>query len=361
MNATERVMAALRHEEPDRVPRFDHFWPEFVAKWRAAKGLGPDADINAYYQLDMPDFCKVIPNQSPWPSRARLIERTAEFRIERDGWGATLRQAADHTAMRHMLEPGIPDGAGLDALPPFEPADLDARYADVPGWAAKLAAGGYCTVTKTGGPFSRTWPFRGIENFLADMAAEPEFVEELLARQTDLLIATTLESIRRGPLPATFVWIADDCAYINGPLFSPAMYERFIQPQLARMCRAFHEIGRPVALESEGDVRPLIPLMLDAGVDILANCEPRAGLDVVALRRQYGHRVAFIGAMCNTRVLPRGDVSEIRAETRRLMAAAAGGGLIMGSAHTVGSDVSVAAYEAFNDAAKEFGQYPLNV
>ena len=137
--------------------------------------------------------------------------------------------------------------------------------------------------------------------------------------------------------------------------------ERLIQPELARLIEAFHATGRPVAFESEGHTEPLLDLIIDAGVDALANLEPRAGMDVVALRERYDHRVSFIGTMCNTVILPQGTPESIRAETLRTLKAGIGGGLIAGSAHSIGPDVPIANYEAFLSALREHGAYPLRI
>jgi len=249
----------------------------------------------------------------------------------------------------------------LDRAEAFDPAGLDARYAGIPEWVRKVTAKGFCVIAKSGGPWSRTLRLRGLEPFLIDIVEDPPFARELLRRQTDLLIATTLESIRRGRHPQTFGWIADDCAYRTAPLFSPAVYQRLIQPELARLVEAFHSTGRPVAFESEGRTEPLLDLVIDAGVDALANLEPRAGMDVVALRERYGHRLAFIGTMCNTVILPRGTPETVRTETLRTLKAAVGGGLIAGSAHSIGPDVPVANYEAFVHTLRAHGVYPLRV
>jgi uroporphyrinogen-III decarboxylase len=92
---------------------------------------------------------------------------------------------------------------------------------------------------------------------------------------------------------------------------------------------------------------------------VLTNLEPRAGMDVVAIKQRFGDRASFIGTMCNTIVLPRGTVAEVRAETLRTLRAGLGGGVVFGSAHTIGPDVPVANYEAFLDTLREFGTYPL--
>ena len=358
MTATERVMTALRHREPDRVPVYEYFWPEFVEAWRREKGLGADADINAYYDLDLPSYCKVIGDQTPWPSAAGEVERGDGYVVRRTGWGERVRDL-ETMSVSEVLEPPLKEPADLDGMPPFEPVDLDARYDGLADWVAKLDKKGFCCFAKTGGPFSRTWRYRGLAAFLMDTAADPGFAAELLRRQTDLLIATTAEALRRGGHPQTVVWIADDCASRGRPLMSPATYERLIQPELARLCEMIHGTGRLVAFESEGNVRPLLSLILDAGVDILCNMEPRAGMDVVELKEEYGERVAFIGTMCNTVVLPTGTPDTVRADTLRQLRAGVGGGVVFGSAHSIGTDVPVANYEAFIDTLREHGTYPL--
>jgi uroporphyrinogen decarboxylase len=360
MTSTERVMAALRHEEPDRVPVYEYFWPEFIGNWHREKGLPDDVDIGRYYDLDLPNHCKVVVDQTPWPSQAGELERGDGWRMVRTGWGEVVRKL-DTMTVDELIEPPIKERSDLDTLPPFEPAALDARYDGLADWVRKLDDQGFCCFAKTGGPFSRTWHYRGLTQFLMDMVEDEGFARELLTRQTDLLIATTEEALQRGGHPQTVVWIADDCAYRNAPLFSPATYERLIQPQLARLCEMIHATGRLAAFESEGNMRPLLGLILDAGVDVLCNMEPRAGMDVVELKQEYGDRVAFIGTMCNTVVLPSGTPESIQAETLRTLQAGVGGGVVFGSAHSIGTDVSIANYEAFINTLREHGAYPLRV
>jgi uroporphyrinogen decarboxylase len=360
VTSTERVMTALRHREPDRVPVHEYFWQGFIDTWRREKGLPTEADIHEYYRLDLPSYGRVIGDQTPWPSKAREIERGPGGVVRRTGWGELVRELAT-VSVTELLEPPLREKSDLYRMPPFEPADLDARYEGLPAWVATLEEKGFCFFAKTGGPFSRTWHYRGLQQFLMDTAEDPGFAAELLDRQTDLLVATTHENLRRGRHPKTLVWIADDCAARDRPLMSPATYERLIQPRLARLCEAIHATGRLTAFESEGNVRPILELILDAGVDVLCNMEPRAGLDVVELRKTYGDRAAFIGTMCNTVVLPRGTPEEVRSETRRQLRAGVGGGVVFGSAHSIGTDVPVANYEAFIETLREHGTYPLNV
>src|SRR4030043_400627 len=87
-DSVRRVTAALSHQEPDRVPRDDGYWSEFVANWRTEKGLPKDVDIHEYYKNDIRI---AVGDETPYYSKAEVIEQGKGYRIERDGWGMVKR------------------------------------------------------------------------------------------------------------------------------------------------------------------------------------------------------------------------------------------------------------------------------
>jgi len=123
MTSTERVMGALRHRRPDRVPIYESFWPEFIQRWRREKALPADADIDEYYQFDLISRSKVIADQTPWPSRARLVERGDRYCVRRSGWGELVREL-DSTSVGELIEPPLKRPSDLAKMPPFEPVDM---------------------------------------------------------------------------------------------------------------------------------------------------------------------------------------------------------------------------------------------
>ena len=99
---------------------------------------------------------------------------------------------------------------------------------------------------------------------------------------------------------------------------------------------------------SDGNLTPLLDLLIAAGIDGVNPVEHGAGMDAVDLLRRYHGRLFFIGGVCNTHILPRGDVGEIRRHVAALVEAGRHGGLVIGT-HSVGPDISTESYEAYRE------------
>jgi len=128
-------------------------------------------------------------------------------------------------------------------------------------------------------------------------------------------------------------------------------------PAYRRMIRAFREAGaRKVIFHSDGNIGPLLDMLLDAGIDGINPVEPKAGLDVVALRGKYGKRLSLLGGMCNAHVLPTGTCAEIREATRRILGAGREGGVVIGT-HSIADDIPVANYDCFHETVMREGWY----
>jgi uroporphyrinogen decarboxylase len=360
MTARQRVLTALNHQEPDRVPRYDYFWPEFIAAWRAQKRLPPpadpadDLDIATYYGID---FCIAAADESPWPSRARTLKEGATEVIRLDGWGRTERIVPGAVFSEWLSHP-VGEETDPEHLRFDSPSD-DNRYRS---FLALVAARreAQCVFAKTGGPFQRACQLRGEVEFLMDLVSNPGFARALLERVTDHLIQIGLESLRRGDLYETGIWIYDDIGTNERTIMGPRTYEKMIYPYMKRMCQAYKEAGAAkIIFHSDGRIEdPILDLLLDCGVDGIQPVEPKAGMDVVRLRRKYGHRLALLGGMDNAHLLPRGDRAEIARAVAHVLSAGHGGGLAIGS-HSIGPDISVETYDYYHRLVQERGHYPL--
>lgn len=227
----------------------------------------------------------------------------------------------------------------------FESPHAEGRYDGYLAAVAHARAKGRCVFAKTGGPYLRTMNLRGVEQWLIDLAEDPGWAYALAERVTDHLTAVGVEALRRAGLGETGIWIYDDIASNRGLMVSPRTYERIFAPLMARMVSAYRAAGaRHVALHSDGNVLPVLDLLVDLGIDTLNPVEPKAGLDVVALREQYAGRLAFVGGLDNAGVLPSGDRARIRAHVQRCAEAARRGGIVIGS-HSIGPDIAVADYD----------------
>ncbi len=336
MTGRQRVMAAMNFQQPDRVPRYwQNFWDQFQENWSRQHGR---TDVHEYFGDDMR---LVVADETPWPSRAAVLEQSGDKAIVRTGWGEVKRTEARENygqqVMGELLEPAVPGRIDPDTLV-FEDPGLDSRYAE----AARTLEDDYYAMCKTGGPYLRAAFMRGEEAFWIDVAEDPDWVRAFVERITDHLIEIGVESLHRFGLCATGIGIYDDVAAGWGPFVGPKNYERLFLPALQRMVRAYKEAGAAKVMHhSDGNVLPLLDMWIDAGIDAINPVEYRSGMDPVALKEHYGDRLVCIGGLDNCDILPRGDREEIRDHVLHLLEAGRGGGYVLGP-HSIGPDISVA-------------------
>lgn len=351
MDSKQRVMAALDHRPVDRIPAFDSFWEEFRQKCVDELGLSGNVDLTDYFDIDIRI---AVADETPWPTRVELLADDGQRRTARDGWGRVTETVRGAFFYRE-LEVAVAEKKDLDGLE-FDSPQLDQRYhgflRNVEDWRDR-----YCVFCKTGGPYLRTTFLRGEVNFLTDIASDPEFAKALADRVADHIIEIGLESLRRGDLYDTGLWIYDDMAYNHQPMMSPAAFERIFLPGYRRMVAAFKGAGaRKVVLHSDGNIGPLLDMLLDAGIEGINPVEPRAGLHLPTLKAKYGERLAFIGGMCNSQVLPEGPEERIRGQAREIVEVARDGGVVIG-AHSIGPDIPVSHYLCYHRTVEEEGDF----
>ncbi len=341
MQSKERVLAALEFRRPDRVPIYDSYWPEFVQAWRRHKGLPEETSISEYYRNDIEI---VTPREEPFPSRAGRVEEGAGWSLDRTGWGATVRHRAD-AKFAEVLDVALPDKSRLDDLE-FESPALTSRYRPV-GEVEKLKAR-RCVFVKTGGPYLRTSNLRGTEQWLMDLAEDASFAHDLAMRVTRHITAVGLEALRRYDLYDTGIWFFDDMASNLGPMCSPRTFERVFYPCYQWMCDQYRAAGvKHILLHCDGNLEPLLDMLITAGIQACHPLEPKAGMDVVRLRARYGERLAFVGGLDNAHIMVSAPLDELEAHVRRILAIGRDGGLVIGG-HSIGPDIAVERYDRVN-------------
>jgi uroporphyrinogen decarboxylase len=138
-------------------------------------------------------------------------------------------------------------------------------------------------------------------------------------------------------------------------MFSPAVFADVFLPVYRRMVATLKAAGAPrVLLHCDGNLMPLLDLLVEAGFDGINPVEYGAGIDVGELLPRYWGKLCFVGGVCNTHILPRGDAAAIRRHVERLVDAGRNGGLVIGT-HSIGPDISVASYELYRRIVLECG------
>ena len=242
-----------------------------------------------------------------------------------------------------------------------ESLDLDRYSWPDPNHAAILAAAGQ-TILQRGADnfiapnlgmclFERAWSLRGFDTLLMDLVERTEWVEELLDRITEIQATLAERFVAAGVSGGYF---GDDYGAQRAMLFSPRLWRRLIKPRLAKLFAIFLDAGLPVILHSDGDIRAILPDLVEMGLTTLNPVQPEV-LDHAWLQKEYGPRLSFYGGVSTQGVLPSGSVEEVRVATKACVRALApeGTGLVAGASHRMQSDIPARNVEAMLDAFNE--------
>ena len=349
MTPRERVLTALRLDEPDRVPKHIRPSPALAENLREAIGTN---DIDGHFGLEIRfvalDGLSAPPDVSPY--LGTLPERAVV-----GPWGTvTERGSFYHFGRQIAPMRDFVDCSQLEAypFPAFSP-NLDVMRART----AAIQSSGLAAVSSyLNGPYEQACGLRGQAEFLVDLASDERFALALLDRITELKCQMARAQAEAG---VDVVWIGDDLGMQDRLVFSPETWRRFIKPCLLRITSAIREASSDVliAYHSCGHVEPIVGELADAGVQVLESVQPEAN-DVARLKREHGDRLSFWGTMGDQSVLPCGTPDDVRAQVRaRMETVGKGGGLLIAPAHVVEPEVPVENVLAFFDAVEAYGGY----
>ncbi len=343
MTSKERVLRAIAFQPPaDLIPLWQTgFFEQFTKNWRQRF---PDYKPTPDEQYGV-DTTICIGDEGFFPSQARVVDDDGEYVTQVNSWGVLSRNRRG-AYFENVLRRPLENKEDLDKLV-FEPAELPGRWKDFERHMQYTRERSLCGFAKIGGLYVRAHFIRGEAELLLDMLEDEGFCNELFDRLTDYFSKMALEVLRRGDLWDAGLWIFDDMAATHTPMFSPKCFEKYLLPRYAKLIRTVKEAGcSHVYLHSDGDIRPLLDMMLEAGIEGFNPLEPRSGLDLVEMRKKYGKRMVFFGGVCNTQILPRGDKEEIRRHIEPLVEVAKEGGVVLGLS-SLAEDTPPEAYDYY--------------
>ncbi|MCC6442416.1 MAG: uroporphyrinogen decarboxylase [Armatimonadetes bacterium] len=318
MTHKERVLAALRHEQPDKVP----YTIGFTEKAMEA--------MVQYYGSH--DFLGQIDNcfhgvaARPGPKEMWLSDA-----VWQDEFGVQWDRSIDRD-IGNVCNCVLPE-RNLDSLEMPDPRAPE-KFAGFEDQCR--AGGGRCIQFGIGfSLFERAWTLRGMSDLLIDMVEAPEFVDELLDAICDYNIALLEQALR---YDIDTVHFGDDWGSQRGLIISPRQWERFLMPRLARQYGRAREAGKFVTIHSCGKVQAVFPQLIEIGLNCFNPFQPEV-MNPYEMKRQFGGRLSFWGGISTQQLLPYGSPDEVRAEARRMMAEiGVGGGYILAPAHAIPGD-----------------------
>ena len=358
-SSAKRVMDAISFKTPDRLPRWDNIaapggdWGMgFVDKWRKWKKFSDDAMPEDYYKIDISELAA---EEGPFYSRNGLIEKKGKEEIRWDSWGNIIR-IKQGCEFFETIQNAVEKPSDIDKLE-FEDAGDDGRYRDYVKRTEAVRNAGRLVFTAIGGIYCRSRFMRREDRLLMDMAIDPDFCHALFNKVSKYLTKIAIELLTRTNSWDTGILISDDCANSLAPMFSPDMWEKYLLNNYKEMIDTLREQGcKHFFFHSDGNIAPLMDLLLEAGFEGFNPLEPRCGIDLIKLRERYGKRIVFFGGVCNTQILPKGDKREIEKMVMPLIELGKDGGLIIGSA-SIGDDIEPEAYDYYIGLLDKYGNY----
>lgn len=351
MTSKERVLCAADHRQPDRVPVDFGAHGQVVRSLREYLGLPAEADLLAVLETDLRGVGPRIKWQaSPIAYADPTKEVTAEG-LYLDLWGVGFRRATTPTgdyidiAWHPLAELGSEEE--LDAHEYMDPDDWD--YSGV-GEAAR-AQGEYAVWAHCRGTFEISWFLRGLEGFMTDLAVEPARACGLMDRVQEPLKERLRRILEAGGDAIDIVEYNDDVGTQKGLMMSPQMWRRYLKPRIGEIFELIRRYGKRVRYHSCGGVREILPDLIDLGLEILTPFQPlAAGMEPVALKRDFGRHLTLHGGIDMQELLPHATAARVREETARLLEVLnEGGGWIACSSHNLQPDTPpeniVAMYE----------------
>ena len=368
-----RMDAALHHREADRVPVSDFFWGSFLERWKRELGLPAGTDIYRHYDLD---WIVTVPNMDPHIKSFEVVREDTQEVVVRTGYEAVIR--------KKFADP-MPEYVSFetDALEKMHAFSFDHPWDD-----RRFFFAGDNQIAGVGDGFSRNspawietvkslhpdfpvygsicegheqlWRIIGTENVMMWIGLYPDDLARFIERLGHFLVEMTRAQIKAGGglLDGMVIW--GDVAYVNGMLFSPDFWRAHFKPIVAEQIRICHQAGLPVIYHGCGNASKIFEDFIEMGLDSYNPLEAKSGLDVVELRKKYGHRMGFCGNM-DVLKWANAPLEELRRYVLRKLNAAKGGGYIFQSDHSVPSNVSAERYQFVVDLVREHGRYPLSL
>jgi uroporphyrinogen decarboxylase len=374
MKPRERVLTALNHEEPDRVP---------AALW------------GSYYTLQDGTYFKTLEHlhiEDPQPPFRRFKTRNSNYYDDRvldrletdtryvwsgftdlggappdtlvDAWGVRWQRMGPNITSAHAPLAGltieqIEDHPWPDPEPYLTLDLLRNRLKDL------KRDGRYAVVARavnSYGPFEQAAELRGREQFYMDMVLEPELARLIIERVTDVIVRLNELYLDACGGDIDIIEIpGDDFGGAEDLLISPRSFKELLKPALKRIVDPIRQFRSDlfIAFHTDGVVMKIIEDLVETGIDILNPLEPLPANDWEAVKRQYGERLCFMGGIDLKRAMP-GTLADVERDVRRCIRTfAPGGGYILTPANHLQNDVPPANVVALYEYCRKHGRYPL--
>jgi uroporphyrinogen decarboxylase len=347
MKHRDRVLMALHHEEPDRCPMHISFTPEFVTRLKNDLGLIDEDFYNPHgggntYVLERTLDADMLLTSVGWANSYYATELYSEDGVSyTDEWGVGWRNVEYQTRFgqgryTEIVEHPLADDKAIESYQLPDP-DRPELYTEAERAIQEFKDEYWIVGVTVTTIFETAWALRGYEKTLVDFVVNPDLVERLFDIPFDYHLTAAKKLVKMG---VDMIWIGDDVGAQDRMLISPKTWRRFLKPRLATFISTLKSIhpDLKVAYHSDGNIYPIIPDLIEIGLDVLNPIQPRC-MNPEKLKKEYGDRLCFWGSLDEQYTLPFGTPAEVEREViTRLKTLGKKGGLIIGPTHHVQLD-----------------------
>jgi len=358
MNGKERITKILKHEPVDRIGLFEHFWGDTQTLWTNQGHLKPGESLEDHFGFDMQLFW-AFNMVADLDFVKEVIEETAETILTKDGNGAYLRNHKLHNATPEHVDFTVKDRDAWVALIKPHLLEVDDRRINFEGYRkakAEAHAAGRFFCWSGVNVFELMHPVCGHEYMLMGMALDPDWIKDMVMTYSTLTVKLQKRLFEAEGYPDG-IWYYEDMGFKERPFMSFSMYKDIIQPGHIHSINYAHSVNLPVIMHSCGFVEPLLPGMIEAGIDCLQVIEVKAGMDLLKLYAHYGDAIAFMGGI-DVRTLYSNEQTviddELLTKIPELIKKYA---YVLHSDHSIPQTVTYENYRYFVNKALELGKY----
>jgi uroporphyrinogen decarboxylase len=345
----DRVMAALNGEQPDRVPPAEIWVDQEVRDAFMGYPVRTLEDEVAFWKTAGYDFVALDNDLWSTPqiqgSITSPIEQTAQLYVGRTERGWVSEQAGIITTWEQAESYSWPkaeqlDYTNLEKIEQFLPPNM------------KL-------IVTFGHIFTAAWQLTGFENFCLMLYDDLSLVKEILRRIGDEVLKQVDKILSFDTVGA--MCFQDDIAYNSGPMISIKLLREIFFPWLSEIVSMCHAHGRPLIYHTDGNATLLLPDIIQAGANAFQAIEPTS-MDIVAVKHEYGNRLALMGNLDLGYTLTRGSTEEVEEAVKYLLKhVAPGGGFLLGSSNSITNYVPLENFKTVLKTTYEYGRYPITL
>ena len=367
LTSKERIQLIIDHKEPDRVPYQACFVPEVVnilrKKYKRSLNeldVGVPEKYAGVTELDILfGHDMLLLTYGIYNSYYRETESETYI----DEWGIKWKKIPYKTlnGNGHYTEIDsfpLADDSKIDQYRPPDPNDEDMSYAHkiIKKYGNKFYICGNikCSI------YEAFKYLRGIEQSLVDLLVNKDIAHKIMDMSVDYHLKIGKKLINAG---VDMLWLADDLGGENTLLMSPETFREMIKPKMGYMIDEFKKENKSikVAFHSCGFIEPIIGDLIEVGVDLLNPIQPEA-MEPAYIKKKYGNIISLWGTVSTQKTLPFGSPTDVEGEVKeRMRTCACGGGFLIAPTHNIQLDVPLGNIEAFYNAVKMFGKYPIKL